>query len=89
MHHKQEVAGSTPARRTMSDTEKLQRIEQLVRDWDGKTGHDRCWYYPDLFRQIAGILGLELTTTPELPARAEFEEGCRRYQEQEYGDGRV
>lgn len=68
----------------MSDAEKLQQIQQVILEWDNKQGHDRCWYYPDLFQRIAAIVGVQLTHTPQLPTRAEFEEGCRRYQRHEF-----
>ena len=55
----------------MNDTEKLTQIRSVVQEWANKQGHDRCWYYPDLFRQIAAILELELPKTPVLPPRVE------------------
>jgi len=67
------------------DTEKLKQIRSVVEEWANKQGHDRCWYYPDLFHQIAVILDVELPKTPVLPPRVEFEEGCRRYQNEEFG----
>ena len=64
--------------------EKLNKIKDLISEWDAKTGHDRCWYFPDLFRKIAEIVEVKLTNHSELPLREEFEEGCRKYQEEEY-----
>jgi len=65
--------------------DKLEQIRQVILEWDGKTGHDRCWYYPDLFKKIADILDIKLTQTPALPSRGEFEDGCRQYQDEEFG----
>ncbi len=57
---------------------------KLLEEWAGKQGHDRCWYYPEIFRKIATILGANLDAVGELPPRAEFEEGCRKYQDEVY-----
>ena len=64
--------------------DKLEKIRQVILDWDGKTGHDRCWYYPELFNKIADILEIQLTSQPVLPSREEFEAGCKRYQDEEF-----
>lgn len=69
----------------MSDTDKLEQIRQAILEWDGKKGHDRCWYYPDLFHRIAGIAGVELTQKKPDISRQEFEAGCTHFQNQEYG----
>lgn len=69
----------------MSDSEKLEQIRQVILEWDSKKGHDRCWYYPDLFHEIANIVGVHLVQPTEKLSREEFEEGCRMYQQQEYG----
>lgn len=69
-----------------SSDEKIKEIQQTIMEWDGKEGHDRCWYYPDLFAKIAEIVDVPLNQSPALPPRPEFEEGCRRFQSQEFGD---
>lgn len=69
--------------RQMSSQEKLERIESLVRTWVEKQGHERCWYYPEIFDAIARELGV-VVEERGLPSREEFAEGCRRYQEQEF-----
>lgn len=63
--------------------DKLNAIRLLVNDWLGKQGHDACWYYPDVFRQIASVLGIEAPPVG-LPPRCEFESGCKRYQDEVY-----
>ena len=68
----------------MNDAEKVKQIQNVISEWDGKQGHDRCWYYPDLFERIANIVGVQLNNAPVLPTRSEFEEGCRRFQNQEF-----
>lgn len=50
----------------------------------GKQGHDSCWFYPDIFRQIALIVEAEIKTQ-NLPPLEEFKVGCCRYQKEIYG----
>jgi hypothetical protein len=56
----------------------------IIQQWLDKQSHDRCWYYPELFRSLADMFQLRPTIPPELPSRTEFEKGCRRYQDEEY-----
>jgi len=67
-----------PQLRTLTDA------KRIIQTWLDKQGHDRCWYYPDLFRELAMLFGLEKTVSKRLPPLAEFQEGCRRYQTEEY-----
>jgi len=53
--------------------------------WIDKQGHDRCWYYPDIFRQLCELFDVKITVNPNLPPCKEFKAGCERYQEEEYG----
>jgi hypothetical protein len=63
---------------------KCEQIAAAIEEWSLKQAHDRCWYYPDVFNRIANVLNLSTLAQPNLPPRAEFEEGCRRYQAEEY-----
>ncbi len=60
-------------------------VKAIVQSWLAKQGHARCWYYPELFNQLAAALGLKATIAPALPLQAEFAEGCKRYQAEQYG----
>ena len=62
----------------------LQNIRQIVQEWLDQQGHDRCWYYPELFSKLANVLNLTPKIDPALPTRQEFEEGCRKFQDEEY-----
>ena len=61
------------------DKLKLEAIAGKIREWDRKQGHDRCHYYPELFREIAEIAGVDLTSEPYVPTREQMEEGCRMF----------
>jgi len=69
----------------MSNLEqKLLKAKEVIQEWVDKQGHDRCWYYPELFRKLAEILEVKPTKNPSLPSLEEFKKGCERYQEEEY-----
>lgn len=80
------MAANAPAQPEPVPSDKilLAQVRDLIVEWDSKKGHDRCWYYPDLFKKIAKLTGVELTQEPELPSRKEFEEGCCRYQNEQF-----
>lgn len=59
-----------------------QDAKSLLQQWVDKRGHDRCWYYPEIFNQLCVALDVEVKA-PELPTRSEFETGCRRYQDEQ------
>lgn len=59
-------------------------VKEVVQRFVDKQGHDRCWYYPELFNELALLLGITPTVDPALPSRQEFEKGCHRYQNEEY-----
>jgi hypothetical protein len=68
----------------LTEQEKLQKIREIIQTYDNKRGHDRCWYYPDLFEEIAKVVDVSLNNHPILPDRATFEEGCKKYQDQQF-----
>lgn len=68
----------------MNNNDKLLKIKEAILEWDGHEGHDRCWYYPDLYKKIADILEVKLKQEPVLPPEEYFKEGCRRYREEQY-----
>jgi len=69
----------------MTDYEaKFNEAKKIIQEWVDKQGHERCWYYPEMYVRLAEIYDVKATKMPELPPRKEFEEGCRRYQQEEY-----
>jgi hypothetical protein len=69
--------------------ERCEHVAELVRSWASKQGHDVCWFYPEIFEEIAVALGV-VFVPPNLPPRREFRSGCRIYEEQVYvGNGPV
>lgn len=59
-------------------------VRQIVQSWLDKQGHDRCWYYPEIFTELARALDLHAVKPPQLPSLAEFKAGCERYQREQY-----
>lgn len=58
----------------------------ILQAWVDKQGHERCWYYPDLFRQLAALYGVVPKEEPGLPPIEEFKAGCAKYQAEEYSE---
>lgn len=63
----------------------LKLAKEALQEWVDKQGHDRCWYYPDIFNRLCDILQVKPTKTPSLPPEQEFKGGCNRYRGEEYG----
>ena len=64
--------------------QKIEETRTIIQEWLDKQGHERCWYYPDLFNKLAKVLEIKPTKNPSLPLKEEFKKGCERYQEEEY-----
>ncbi len=64
----------------------LDEARRLLQEWVDKQGHDRCWYYPDIFKKLAILLDVKMTVEPGLPPRCEFEDGCKKFQDEQYID---
>lgn len=62
----------------------LFRIKQAIKKWIDKQGHDKCWYYPEIFKEISDILEIKTDKNIEIPEE-EFELGCKNYQDELYG----
>ena len=84
------IAGKWPDFNTASASiERLivenRKIRRLVQDWLDKQGHDRCWYYPEIFEQLARALDLQhiVLKPPQLPSLSEYKAGCERYQREQ------
>lgn len=69
----------------MSDQQKVHKAKQVIQQWMDAQGHDRCWYYPELFNQLVELFDIKSTKEPQLPPLEEFKEGCCRYQKEEFG----
>ena len=60
------------------------KTREIIEEWSNKQGHDRCWYYPDLFKKLIDLYDIKVNQ-PILPSLEEFKEGCKKFQEEEYG----
>lgn len=64
---------------------KCDEAAAVLQEWTDKQGHNRCWYYPELFRRLCQIYGVTPSKEPLLPPLEEFKGGCHQYQCEEYG----
>lgn len=65
------------------------QLRKLVRSFLGKEGQESCWYYPDIFREVAERLGVPVSKVAKLPTLADFKRGCTRHQTDLFGTGGV
>ena len=68
----------------MNDHQRCERAKTIIQEWVDKQGHERCWYYPEMFRELANLFEVEAKNAPSLPPLAEFKRGCERYQQEEF-----
>ena len=66
------------------DDNKIEKAKFILQSWVDQQGQEKCWYYPDVFNQLVELFEIKCEEKG-LPPRCEFEEGCRKYQEEEYG----
>lgn len=64
--------------------DKLETAKTLLQEWTDKQGHDRCWYYPDIFNKLCEVLEIKQNKKPELPSICEFQKGCEKYTLEQY-----
>ncbi len=57
----------------------------ILQEWIDKQGHDRCWYYPELFHQLCEVYVIKSEKQPALPSLEEFKAGCELYQLEQFG----
>jgi hypothetical protein len=60
------------------------QARSILQEWVDQQGHNRCWYYPDLFRRLCDLYGIKPTVEPHLPPEEEFKAGCDKYRGEEY-----
>ena len=68
----------------MNEKEQLEEVKRILQEAIEKQGHERCWYHPDLFQRLIDLLEIKTTKDLCLPPRKEFEQGCKKYQEEQY-----
>lgn len=56
----------------------------ILQEWVNKQGHERCWYYPDIFSKLCKYLEVEENKIPLLPPKEEFRENCQKYEAEQY-----
>lgn len=68
----------------LKEQNKIKEIEKLLIEWDTKQNHDACWYYPEIFKKIGKVLGLNLKGGFVYISKDEFCSGCKRFQDEHY-----
>lgn len=68
----------------MSNSNLEDQTRILLQNWIDKQGHERCWYYPDIFNELIKLYGIVPNNHPNLPTIEEFKEGCNKYQLEQF-----
>lgn len=55
----------------------VKRLRQGIREHRDSSGHDLCWYHPELWN----LLPEKIEPDPEVPVWPEFMTGCIRYRQ--------
>lgn len=55
--------------------ETCDKAKQAIQEWVDKQGHERCWFYPELFERLAAIFGVTQSVPSMLPPLEEFKFG--------------
>ncbi len=61
----------------------IRRVREILNDWQTKAGHDACWFYPEVFRELCNVVGLEYIE-PSKVDRSDFRAHCQKFEEHLY-----
>jgi hypothetical protein len=65
-------------------------VKDELQNWIDKQGHNKCWYYPEIFRRLCDLLNVKPSVAPYIPTEDEFIPECKRYyQEEVHGSGQM
>ena len=65
------------------------KAKRILQKWVDRQGHERCWYYPEIFRELCNLFDIKISVDPNLPPEEEFKEGCNRYRKEEYASQKI
>lgn len=76
----QSESGTSPNAGLVAKTRLI--LQQLAT----RKGHDRCWYNPEVLRELLDLHGIELSADrTDLPSEDDFAAGCNRFRRELYG----
>lgn len=55
----------------------------VLQEWVSRKGHERCWYYPEIFEKLCEYLEIETNLDPKLPPRPEFRSFCQKFENEQ------
>lgn len=62
---------------------RIKEVKKLVEEFANTQGHNKCWFYPDIFNKLAKLLNIPIKQAAI--SRSEFEAGCKQYQDEIFG----
>jgi len=71
----------------INDAHRAAETRRLLGSIANDRGQDVCWYHPADLIALMNVWGIDVPPPEQrgLPCRADFEEGCRKYQETLFG----
>ena len=60
-------------------------IYEILCEYNSKQGHDKCWFYPELFDKLLKVYKIPKVES-NLPPKEEFKEYCDIYREKVYSE---
>lgn len=69
---------------TIVEINKLNKIRSYIEDWISKQDHDKCWYYPEIFKQICEVLEIPYEKQKlNSITKEEMKRGCDKFIDEE------
>lgn len=65
---------------------RCERTEELLKSWVDKQSHNKCWFYPEIFRELCSLHRVYPSLPDLLPSQEEFKEGCDKYRRELYAN---
>ncbi|MEK6908938.1 MAG: hypothetical protein AABX23_02715 [Nanoarchaeota archaeon] len=65
--------------------DKARETERILREWVELTGHNRCWWHPELLQRLGKLYDVDMSKAIERLPIEVFRRGCAVYTAGEYG----
>lgn len=69
----------------MNYEEVAKETERILREWDSKRGHDRCFSHNDTLGKLLELYGIPRSPQFDDLSEGELEKGCMVYRSMLYG----
>ncbi len=60
------------------------KTKKILQELANRQGHNKCWYNPEVIKELLELYEIKPTVSPNLPSPEEFAQGCFNYQKELY-----